>query len=60
MVSLEACTADCCEGGLSLSIQLAGVGGTGPSVETPSGGGRRVGGDVTGVVVLDLSTAVTL
>jgi hypothetical protein len=29
-----------------ISAQLAGVGGTGPRAATPSGGGRRVGGDL--------------
>lgn len=32
----------------SASIQSAGVGGTGPRAATPPGGGRLVGGDVTG------------
>ena len=36
----------------TLSFQLAGVGGTGPSAATPLGGGRLVGGDTIGSVVL--------
>lgn len=35
-------------GMLSPSLQFAGVGGTGPSAETPLGGGLRVGGDTIG------------
>jgi hypothetical protein len=37
--------------GESLSTHPAGVGGTGPSDVTPLGGGRRVGGEITGVVL---------
>ncbi len=37
-------------GGESLSTHPAGVGGTGPSDVTPLGGGRRVGGEIMGVV----------
>lgn len=37
-----------------MSTQSAGVGGTGPSEETPLGGGRRVGGDMMGTVALSM------
>ncbi len=45
-------------GWVSLSTQPAGVGGTGPSDVTPLGGGRRVGGEMTGTIFL--STLCTL
>lgn len=37
-------------GAASVSIQSAGVGGTGPNDATPLGGGRRVGGEIIGTV----------
>lgn len=40
----------------SVSTQSAGVGGTGPRAATPLGGGRRVGGDTTGSLVVGLLT----
>lgn len=37
-----------CGGSSSVFVQFAGVGGTGPNAVTPIGGGRLVGGDMTG------------
>lgn len=41
-------------GGVSLSSQSAGVGGTGPRDDTPDGGGLRVGGEIIGTLFLSM------
>lgn len=47
-LATEVTAGDCDLGGSGSSVQLAGVGGTGPKAVTPLGGGRLVGGDIMG------------
>jgi hypothetical protein len=59
LVMLEVSIAESCGVGdgcllFDESTQSAGVGGTGPSAVTPLGGGRRVGGEITGSVLIGL------
>jgi hypothetical protein len=47
-LTTEVTAGDSVLGGSGSSVQLAGVGGTGPRAATPLGGGRLVGGDMKG------------